>query len=104
MFKAFGLLARFKFLRGTPLDIFGYSEERRTERKLIADYEAMIDEILEGLSPQKHAIAVALASIPEKIRGFGHVKARHLVPAKAEEADLLAKFRGETPAVPLAAE
>jgi indolepyruvate ferredoxin oxidoreductase len=47
---------------------------------------------------------VALASIPEKIRGFGHVKARHLVPAKAEEADLLAKFRGETPAVPLAAE
>jgi hypothetical protein len=47
MFKAFGLLARFKFLRGTPLDIFGYSEERSTERKLIADYEAMIDEILE---------------------------------------------------------
>jgi indolepyruvate ferredoxin oxidoreductase len=104
MFKAFGLLARFKFLRGTPLDIFGYSDERRTERKLIADYEAMMDEILAGLSPQKHAIAVGLASIPEKIRGFGHVKARHLVPAKAEEADLLAKFRGETPAVPLAAE
>jgi indolepyruvate ferredoxin oxidoreductase len=104
MFKAFGLLARFKFLRGTPLDIFGYSEERRTERKLIADYEAMIEEILTRLSPEKHAIAVALASIPEKIRGFGHVKARHLIPAKAEEADLLAKFRGETPALPLAAE
>jgi indolepyruvate ferredoxin oxidoreductase len=104
MFKAFGLLARFRFLRGTPLDIFGYSEERRTERKLIADYEAMIEEILTRLSPEKHAIAVALASIPEKIRGFGHVKARHLIPAKAEEADLLAKFRGETPAVPLAAE
>jgi indolepyruvate ferredoxin oxidoreductase len=104
MFKAFSLLARFKFLRGTALDIFGYSEERRTERKLIADYEAMIEEILTRLSPDKHAIAVALASIPEKIRGFGHVKARHLVPAKAEEADLLAKFRGETPAVALAAE
>ncbi|MEA2833752.1 MAG: indolepyruvate ferredoxin oxidoreductase, partial [Methylobacteriaceae bacterium] len=104
MFKAFGLLARFRFLRGTPLDIFGYSEERRTERKLIADYEALIEEIMARLSPEKHAIAVALASIPEKIRGFGHVKARHLVPTKAEEADLLAKFRGETPAVPLAAE
>ncbi|GAC1549841.1 MAG: indolepyruvate ferredoxin oxidoreductase family protein [Beijerinckiaceae bacterium] len=104
MFKAFGLLARFKFLRGTALDIFGYSEERRTERKLIADYEAMIDDVLGRLSPQNHAIAIALASIPEKIRGFGHVKARHLGPAKAEEADLLAKLRGETPAVPLAAE
>jgi indolepyruvate ferredoxin oxidoreductase len=104
MFKAFGVLARLKRLRGTPFDLFGYTEERRTERKLIADYEAMLEEILTRLSPERHALAVALANIPGKIRGFGHVKARHLGPAKAEEADLLAKLRGETPVVSMAAE
>ena len=98
MLPAFRVLAKFKFLRGTALDIFGYSEERRTERKLIADYEALLGEIIGKLNPENHHIAVGLAAIPEKIRGFGHVKARHLVAAKADEAALLEQFRsGQAP-------
>jgi indolepyruvate ferredoxin oxidoreductase len=93
MLPAFRMLAKFKFLRGTALDIFGYSQERRTERKLIADYEALLAEIMDKLDAENHHIAVGLANIPEKIRGFGHVKARHLVAAKADEAALLDQFR-----------
>ncbi len=93
MMSAFGLLAKLKGLRGTAFDVFGYSQERRTERRLIADYEALIAEILERLNPQNHALCVALAAIPEKIRGFGHVKERHLQQAKAEEAELLKRLR-----------
>ncbi len=90
---AFRVLKHFKFLRGTPLDPFGYSAERQTERKLIRDYEATLDEVLGRLNPDNHAIAVGIAAIPEKIRGFGHVKARHLVAAKADEAALLDQLR-----------
>jgi indolepyruvate ferredoxin oxidoreductase len=101
---AFKLLAKLKRLRGTPFDIFGYAPDRRIERKLIADYEIMLNEIFERLSPDAHATAVALASIPEKIRGYGHVKMRHLELAKAEEAVLLEQLRAGAPAVKLAAE
>jgi indolepyruvate ferredoxin oxidoreductase len=107
MMKAFDGLARFKFLRGTPFDPFGYSTERKTERRLIEDYRAVVEELVKGLTPENHALAVEIASIPEKIRGFGPVKERHLTAAKAEEAALLARFRaGETgaPAVAAAAE
>ena len=104
MMSAFKLLARCKFLRGTPFDIFGYSDERKTERKLIADYEAMLDEVLAKLTPDNHPLAVGLAAIPEKIRGFGPVKARHLVAAKADEAALLEQFRSGLPPVLKAAE
>jgi len=100
----FRALAALKGLRGTMFDIFGYTQERRQERKLIGDYEALLEELMTALSPGKHATAVALAAIPEKIRGFGHVKLRHLQAAKAEEAALLAQFRAPTPAVPIAAE
>jgi len=93
MMNAFGLLARFKVLRGTPFDPFGYSSERRTERRLIVDYRSVVEELLESLTPENHASAVAIASIPEKIRGFGPVKDRHLKAAKAEEAALLQRFR-----------
>jgi indolepyruvate ferredoxin oxidoreductase len=104
MMPAFGLLAKLRFLRGTPLDIFGYSQERKTERKLIADYEAMLDEAMGKLTPGNHPLAVALAAIPEKIRGFGHVKARHLEAAKADEAALLEQFRSGEPPLLKAAE
>ncbi|OYX73216.1 MAG: indolepyruvate ferredoxin oxidoreductase [Rhizobiales bacterium 32-66-11] len=93
MMKAFGLLATFKGLRGTPFDPFGRTAERRTERALIVEYEAVLGEIIGALDAGNHAHAVALASVPEKIRGYGPVKARHLVAAKAEEAALLARFR-----------
>ncbi|WP_441487883.1 indolepyruvate ferredoxin oxidoreductase family protein [Bosea sp. 2RAB26] len=93
MMKAFGLLAKLKGLRGTAFDIFGRTEERRTERRLIAEYDALIGELVNRLTPENHALCVALTAIPEKIRGFGHVKERHLKQAKAEETDLLARLR-----------
>jgi indolepyruvate ferredoxin oxidoreductase len=93
MLSAFRMLAKLKFLRGTPFDPFGRSAERRTERALVDEYETMLEELLAKLSPENHHLAVALASIPEKIRGFGHVKTWHLQSAKAEEAALLEQFR-----------
>ena len=100
----FRLLARLKGLRGTAFDIFGYTEDRRIERKLITGYEIVLEEIVAHLSAGNHAIAVALASIPEKIRGYGHVKTRHLQAAKAEEEGLLEHFRASPAPVKLAAE
>jgi indolepyruvate ferredoxin oxidoreductase len=93
IFPLFGLLAKFKFLRGTAFDPFGYSTERTTERALVRDYEALLDEVLAKLNGDNHHIAVGLAAIPEKIRGFGHVKMRHLKAAKADETALLDQFR-----------
>ncbi|HUI96436.1 MAG TPA: indolepyruvate ferredoxin oxidoreductase family protein, partial [Xanthobacteraceae bacterium] len=93
IFFAFRLLARLKGLRGTTFDIFGRTAERKAERKLIADYEAMLDEVLAGLTADNHAVAVGLAAIPERIRGFGHIKMRHLAAAKADEAALFEQFR-----------
>ena len=93
MFRAFKVLAGLKGLRGTMFDIFGHTAERKTERRLIADYEAMLGEVLGKLTPENHHVAVGLAAIPEKIRGFGHIKMRHLAAAKADEAALLEQFR-----------
>ncbi|MCZ6590539.1 MAG: indolepyruvate ferredoxin oxidoreductase family protein [Alphaproteobacteria bacterium] len=93
MMSAFGLLARLRFLRGTAFDIFGYSAERKRERQLIADYEANIDEVLGQLNHDNHELAVAIATTPEHIRGYGHVKEEHLEKAKAEEEALLRAFR-----------
>jgi len=97
MMSAFRVLAKMKGLRGTALDIFGRTEDRRLERQLITDYEALIDEILPHLAAHNHAIAVELAAIPEHIRGYGHVKQRHLKIAKAKEAELVAKYRSAKP-------
>ena len=104
MMPLFRLLAKLKFLRGTAFDPFGYTTERRTERRLLEDYRTLLREIAGNLTPQNHHLAVALASIPEKIRGFGHVKQRHLAAAKAEEAMLLEQFRAGAPALLKAAE
>jgi indolepyruvate ferredoxin oxidoreductase len=93
IFPLFRLLAKFKFLRGTAFDPFGYSTERRTERALVRDYETLLEEVLAKLGADNHHVAVGLAAIPEKIRGFGHVKLRHLKAAKADEAALLEQFR-----------
>ncbi|HVZ15026.1 MAG TPA: indolepyruvate ferredoxin oxidoreductase family protein, partial [Bauldia sp.] len=104
MLTAFGWLKRFRFLRGTPLDPFGYSDERRSERRLIADYESLLATLMAELTPDNHATALALASIPEKIRGYGPVKQRHLAAAKAEEAALREQFRNGSAAMLKAAE
>jgi indolepyruvate ferredoxin oxidoreductase len=93
MLSMFGLLAKLRRLRGTPLDIFGRNQERRTERRLIGDYEMILEEILTRLSPDNHASAVELAALPLEIRGFGHVKQANLARAKRREAALLARLR-----------
>jgi indolepyruvate ferredoxin oxidoreductase len=98
MMTAFRLLAKLKGLRGTPFDPFGRTEERRTERRLIAQYESTMVELLERLERDNHKLAVEIASIPDLIRGFGHVKRRHLNEAKKREAELLAAFRAARPA------
>ena len=97
--KAFGVLAKFKGLRGTALDIFGYTDERKTERALIGQYRDTVLALLPRLSADNLAQAVAIASIPEDIRGYGHVKERHLAAARQKEAGLLAAF--DQPAAPV---
>ena len=91
--SAFGVLRRLKGLRGTALDVFGHSAERQTERALIGEYRACIEELLPGLSPERIALAVEIARIPEDIRGYGHVKERHLQAARAKWAGLMAEWR-----------
>lgn len=88
----FGMLARLRFVRGTALDIFGYSAERRQERQLISQYRDTIAALLPRVSAENLAQAAAIASIPEEIRGYGHVKQRHLEAAKEKERALLAAF------------
>jgi indolepyruvate ferredoxin oxidoreductase len=86
-------------LRGTVFDIFGHTQERRMERRLIADYEAILGEIAASLDQGNHALCVEIASLPAKMRGFGHVKARNVESAKACEAELLVLLRSkEVPA------
>jgi indolepyruvate ferredoxin oxidoreductase len=104
MLPVFRLLAKGKGLRGTAWDIFGYSTERKLERQMIADYEKLLDEIAERLSPQTHRTAVALASLPLDIKGFGHIKERNYKAAKAKETTLLAELRNPTPTALRAAE
>jgi indolepyruvate ferredoxin oxidoreductase len=93
MAGAFRLLTRFKGLRGTPLDVFGYTEERRSERALIDSYRASIEEVITSLSAANHTAAIELARIPEQIKGYGHVKERHLLAARKNWAALSQAFR-----------
>jgi indolepyruvate ferredoxin oxidoreductase len=92
VFKAFKLLAKLRGLRGGTFDIFGYTEERKMERQLIADYFATVERLLATLDAGNAGLAAEIASIPEHIRGYGHVKEAHLDKAKAREAELLGKF------------
>jgi indolepyruvate ferredoxin oxidoreductase len=98
------LLARMKSLRGTWLDIFRFDHDRVVERRLLADYETMLDAFILRLSPENHATAVTLARLPERIRGFGHVKARHIAAVEAEREQLHAEFCNVAAPVKLAAE
>ena len=93
----FRILARLKGLRGTPLDIFGHTAERKMERRLIADYEATLETLLANLDGDNHAIARDIAALPETIRGFGHVKEKSIEQAKAREAELLDAYRRPEP-------
>ncbi|WP_397408649.1 indolepyruvate ferredoxin oxidoreductase family protein [Polaromonas sp.] len=93
MLTGFKLLARLKGLRGTALDPFGRTEERRMERALIAQYEASIEEVLRTLDAANHAAALDIARIPELIKGYGHVKARHVEAAQQQWSAAMAAFR-----------
>ncbi len=93
MLTVFRLLARLKGLRGTALDPFGRTEERKMERALIAQYQASIEEVLGGLNETNHAAALEVARIPELIKGYGHVKARNVELAQQRWPGLMDAFR-----------
>ncbi len=92
MLRVFQLLARLRPLRGTPLDPFGYSAERRMERQLIGDYERLVETLISNLNQDNHAIAVELAELAQTVRGYGHIKATAVAAAKARERELLTLF------------
>jgi indolepyruvate ferredoxin oxidoreductase len=92
VFTAFRVLAKLRALRGTPLDLFGYTAERRSERALIGEYEKTVAGLLDKLDAGNAALAADIASIPEHIRGYGHVKEAHLHKAKARQAELLREW------------
>ena len=94
MLRAFGVLAKLKGLRGGAFDVFGRSEERKTERALIGEYRACIEELLTTLTVENLAQAAEIARLPEEIRGYGHVKDRHLAAARAKWAAAMAAWRG----------
>ncbi len=99
MLRGMRVLARLKRLRGTAIDPFGRTAERKMERALLAEYESLVDELVDALDGARHATAVELARVPEQIRGFGHVKDASIQRAKASEAALLTRWRGEQPAL-----
>ncbi|MGD8324573.1 MAG: indolepyruvate ferredoxin oxidoreductase family protein, partial [Gammaproteobacteria bacterium] len=86
------LLARMRSLRGGPFDVFGYTRERRLERRLIADYESLLDRFAKELTKERLETAVALAELPESIRGFGPIKSASVEVADARRAELLAEW------------
>ena len=101
----FRILARLKGLRGTPLDVFGCSAERKRERAMIARYEETVATLLDGLAPDNHALAVEIASLPLAVKGFGHVKDAAADCAEERRADLMAAWRNPAAhAAPQAAE
>jgi indolepyruvate ferredoxin oxidoreductase len=104
MARAFRILARFRFLRGTPFDPFGHTAERRMERQMIRDYEMTIGDILGSFDGANAATVIELARLPLKVRGFGHVKMANAQNAAEERAVLLELFRSGEDPVPQAAE
>ena len=85
-------LAPLKFLRGTRLDVFGHSPERKQERRLITAYENDMAVLMEGLNTRNYATAVALAGLPEMIKGFGHIKMANIEKYRESKTALLKKF------------
>ncbi|HSW07744.1 indolepyruvate ferredoxin oxidoreductase family protein [Aquabacterium sp.] len=93
MRTAFGVLAKLKGLRGGAFDVFGRSEERKTERALIVEYRQCVEELLKTLNAGNLALAAEIARIPEEIRGYGHVKERHLKAARLKWDALMLRWR-----------
>jgi len=98
MMSVFRVLAKFRFLRGTALDVFGYSADRKLERELIADYEKDVASVLGLLSQATHDTAVELLSLPDRIRGYGPVKEKAVKDAKSRHEQLVADLANPPPA------
>lgn len=92
MLPAMRLLRHGKMLRGTALDFFGKTEERRMERELIANYMKRIESLLPALTADRIKAATDIALLPMQMRGFGHVKLANVAVTKAREAELLHRF------------
>jgi indolepyruvate ferredoxin oxidoreductase len=97
LMTAFRVLAKMKRLRGTMLDPFGHTEERKMERRLIAEYETLVRTIVASVTPDSHALAMELAGAAERIRGYGHIKQQSVAQVKATEARLLARLQKAEP-------
>jgi len=89
---AFGALTAMKGLRGTALDVFGYARVRREERALIGEYRALVERVLAALSPARHDTAVAIADLPDMIRGYEDVKLDSVRAFRARAAELVARL------------
>ncbi len=96
MMAGFRVLSKLKVLRGTPLDLFGLQDERRMERELISEYETVLRQLMSALTPSNYDIAVQIALLPQKMRGYGHVKQKNVRDAKKLQEQMLADFQ-ETP-------
>jgi indolepyruvate ferredoxin oxidoreductase len=90
---AFKILSRMKFLRGTAFDIFGWTEERKMERQLIDDYRSLVEEIVDSVTESNIDLAKKLLSLPEEIKGFGHVKEANVAQVTASWQELLDQYR-----------
>ena len=98
MMTGFKLLKRFKWLRGTGFDIFGMTAARKMERRLRDEYMARLEKLSSGLTGENHALAVEIASLPDDIRGYGHVKDRSVEVAEKKLAGLMARWNAAAPA------
>jgi indolepyruvate ferredoxin oxidoreductase len=98
MMPAFKLLKRFKFLRGTRFDVIGWTAERKMERRLRDEYIERLDKLIAGLNVDNHALAIEIASVPDDIRGYGHVKDRSVEAAEKKLASLMARW--DAPSAP----
>jgi indolepyruvate ferredoxin oxidoreductase len=97
IFPFLRLLAKGKRLRGTILDIFGHTKERRGERELIREYEAILAELMLRLNHDNHPMAVEIAEVPQSIRGFGSIKAKNIATARDEWKHMMALWRADSP-------
>jgi indolepyruvate ferredoxin oxidoreductase len=101
MMRGFQLLAKMKGLRSTPFDLFGYTEERKKERELRDTYIALIHLLVSGLKEHNRDAALKLAQLPEKVRGYGHVKLANLAAATKEKSILMELFNSPNVSIPI---
>jgi indolepyruvate ferredoxin oxidoreductase len=98
MFRAFSVLAKFKFLRNSRFDPFAYTEDRKLERQILSEYEQLIEEALNLANPDMQQLQALLAT-PEQIRGFGYVKHRNYEAVRQQQLNALTKLKAEPEAI-----